>query len=987
MDAPGQTYSFPQADLRLLRKSWLCLAVLVGWMGVSLSAYADFAETFDSEQTSFRIRVGGTRSRVLNHSRESKSAQSGLRGEMFRVEILEDGNVIQAEMPISKGRALEGVSAEIFLKSNRPGAVLALKLICASTTHPETGHPLELIIEGNTYVSSGQWQKLSCTLTEKKLAEKVRPLRAKYRQPIPLSELVLHSVMFAIPADRGLIDVSLDELKVSPIVPVETQPHTSTTPSDIEQASHVDFRLDRLVVDGKPMMPRFVPWHSESPSDLRKMGLNLVWAPDWSDIESLSELRKAGLWATATPPKPKSATGENLPADEAGLPPFLPNTSPILFWNLGTRVTSQVKDDLLNWVEQVQTADRQFNRPLCADVIGGERLYSRYIDMLGMSRHVVHSSMSFTDYRRWLIEQKLRGRPGTFAWTWLQTEPSPNWRKFTATPLQQEGSGLSTVSAEVPAVDISRGQSPTNIPFVHYVEPEQIRLQAWIAATSGYRGLGFWSTSPLTDDSVLNRERRLAMTMLNLELELLEPWLATSTPFAETTFTVERRNSSNRREGKSTAPKPSESDSQELIAAVLRTESGTLVVPMWLESKSQYVPAQLAANSATILVPEGNEAAMAYEITPTGIDSRKHRRVAGGLEVVLPKFDQTAVILLTSDRQLIAQLEQRAAIYQAAYAETCLELTRLKLERVRLVDQELQQMGVGQADSPQLLGSARIYFEQAEYAFRNQDYRGTQNACQAALQLTRILQRAHWDEVVRKGNSPLSSPYSVCFQTLPLHWKLISRMGRSHLLQGENLLKSGDFESPDQLITDGWTHWQNDVPGWMALAELCPQGQESRYALRLAAFEQSKDERTPPTDQMLDHEPLLTIRSPAIEVSPGDIVYMSGNILMTKPIVGPWEGLTITDSLSGKAGYHRFQPSPTWQRFEMVRPCTEAGQLQWILELGGSGEVLIDNLQVRKLSPAESATGHSKPEGSGNSRLRGLIPRWPGRSKTPANMP
>ena len=108
---------------------------------------------------------------------------------------------------------------------------------------------------------------------------------------------------------------------------------------------------------------------------------------------------------------------------------------------------------------------------------------------------------------------------------------------------------------------------------------------------------------------------------------------------------------------------------------------------------------------------------------------------------------------------------------------------------------------------------------------------------------------------------------------------------------------------------------------------------------------------------------------------------------MTKPIVGPWDGLTITDSLSGKAGYHRFQPSTAWQRFEMVRPCTEAGQLQWLIELSGSGEVLIDNLQIRKLTSSEIASGHSKPEGNSNSRLRGLLPRWPGRSKAPQSIP
>lgn len=988
MDAKGQTPSTVQsASWNGRRLAGQFLLILCGWLGVYTPCWANFEESFESEQTSFRPMVVGIRSRIVSHSREAGAAHSGKRGEVFRAEILEDGSTIRAEMPVPKGRALEGVTAEVFIRANRPGAVLAIKISCSSANHPETGEPLQVVITGEPYSTAGNWQKLTCGLTEKNLAEKIRPLRAKYRQAILMSDLVVESVMIAAPADRGLVEIALDDLRVNPLLSIDNSISTAAQAMEVEQISHVEFRLDRLVVDGKPLLPRFVPWHGESPEGLRKMGLNLVWAPDWSDTAALKELREAGLWATATPPKPKSTTGENLLADEAGLPPFLPGTSPILFWNLGTRVSGRASEDLLNWVEQVQAADRGIRRPLAADVIGAERLYSRHIDMLGMSRHVIHSSTTFLEYRRWLAIEKSRGRPGTFSWTWLQTEPSPNWKKFTTTVDSPKHAATET---DINQASVTRGQSEATVPFVHHVEPEQLRLQAWIALTSGYRGLGFWSTSPLDEAGPLAQERRAALAMLNLELELLEPWLATSSPFAETTFTIEQPRGSDGKsaDAKGRSKQTSESESQELTATVLRTELGTLVIPMWLESKSQYVPGKLAGNTATIVVPGANEAALAYEISPTGIDGRKHRRVAGGLEITLPKFDQMTVILLTSDRQLVAQLEQRAAAIQAVYAQACLDLTRLKLERVRQVDNELQQLKVGQADSHQILGSARIYFEQAEYAFRNEDYRGAHNACLVALQGARILQRAHWEEAVRKSTSPLGSPYTVCFQTLPLHWKMIARMGRANL-QGDNLLASGDFEAPDQLISDGWNHLQHDVPGWLALAELFPGGQNSRYALRLAAFEQQKDPKGKEAsiEQQVDGEPLLTIKSPAIEFTKDDIVYLSGSIRMPKPIVGPADGLTITDSLSGRAGLHRFAPSNEWQRFEIIRPCSEAGSIQWVIELGGAGEVLVDNLQIRKLTTTQTASGHSTPDGTGGSKLRGLLPRWPQRSKPGATPP
>ena len=87
---------------------------------------------------------------------------------------------------------------------------------------------------------------------------------------------------------------------------------------------------------------------------------------------------------------------------------------------------------------------------------------------------------------------------------------------------------------------------------------EQIRLMAYAAVGSGYRGLGFWSDRFLAD-SHAGRDRLLALALLNQELEMLEPilvdgreptWIDTSRP--------------------------------EVKAAVIRTKDAVLVLPMWI---------------------------------------------------------------------------------------------------------------------------------------------------------------------------------------------------------------------------------------------------------------------------------------------------------------------------------------------------------------------------------------------------------------------
>ena len=88
--------------------------------------------------------------------------------------------------------------------------------------------------------------------------------------------------------------------------------------------------------------------------------------------------------------------------------------------------------------------------------------------------------------------------------------------------------------------------------------PEQIRLLTYAAIGAGCKGVGFWSDKFLAD-SHGGRDRLLALALLNQELQLLEPilveteeptWVDTSLP--------------------------------DVKAAILRSDKGILVLPMWM---------------------------------------------------------------------------------------------------------------------------------------------------------------------------------------------------------------------------------------------------------------------------------------------------------------------------------------------------------------------------------------------------------------------
>ena len=109
-------------------------------------------------------------------------------------------------------------------------------------------------------------------------------------------------------------------------------------------------------------------------------------------------------------------------------------------------------------------------------------------------------------------------------------------------------------------------------------------------------------------------------------------------------------------------PRPQEQPSvQEVVGTVLRTEHARLLLPIWLAPRAQCVPPQSAANAVTLVVPGVPEANNAYELTPSGVQELRRKRVAGGVSVTLDEFGLTAQVLLAHDPLIVGAVNGRAA--------------------------------------------------------------------------------------------------------------------------------------------------------------------------------------------------------------------------------------------------------------------------------------------------------------------------------------
>ena len=216
---------------------------------------------------------------------------------------------------------------------------------------------------------------------------------------------------------------------------------------------------------------------------------------------------------------------------------------------------------------------------------------------------------------------------------------------------------------------------------------------AYTAIGSGYRGLGFWSDRFLAD-SHTGRDRLLALALLNQEIEMLEPileegrepvWIDTSRP--------------------------------EVKAAVIRTKTACLVLPMWIGNGAQYVPGQDAVPELGVSVPMVPPSWEAWEVSPAEVRSLKPERVTGATRVSLHDFSLTAAVVFTGDLGgMVVRFQKQQLQMAPTAAQWAHDQAVEELAKVEKINAELEQLNHRLPDGANLLQKARDAVEKAPAA-------------------------------------------------------------------------------------------------------------------------------------------------------------------------------------------------------------------------------------------------------------------------------
>lgn len=910
----------------------MCLFAFASW------AWAQTAMHKNGFETRIAFSKGGTDAVFdeIAHKIDGHDPHNGDGCEYIDLDV-KQGNFIHYIYPVGKAPISEEFRAALWLRANRPGIRLLARVVLPNQRDPgNVQNVLTTYIEsdkGNVYEQAGQWQLLELGRAVTLAKQQQLLMNKKYDRPVDFSGAYIDALVLNVCAGPGSTKVWIDDLEVGPLVsspaPIADN-NSKTAPRIAPRNSAVHFEGNRLIVGKQRMLFRAIRYTDTTLPVLRSAGFNTICFDRKANAALIGEAAELGLWVVpelrimgddGLPLSPEEITKQvNVYADNDAL----------LFRRL-IGVLDYEKVSLVSRAAQAAHAADP-GHPLAADVWDGMMPYSRSIELMGVHRFPLMTTMELPRYREWLESRQKLATPNTFAWTWIQTH-LPEWYG-----------------------DLLYNQS-TNAEFREPVgpQPEQIRLLAYSALASGCRGLAYWSDRFLAD-SHQGRDRLLCCALLNQEMDMMRDLLVT----------IED------------PPQWVDTSHREIKAAVMRCSQGVLVVPIWQGRFSQLVPGQAAVAKLHLVVPQVPVTMQAWEVSPGDVRGLKVERVDMGQKVTLPEFGLTSMVVFTSDANLMGRFQDMARSKRQQAAQWSHDMAVYEYEKVAKVHIELEKLGVTLPDGNSLLEDARKRAQKSEELWKARNFSEAYHEAERALRPVRILMRAHWEKAVRGLDSPVASPYAVTYYTLPRHWQFMNQIHAASA--GANVLTGGDFELDPARIQDSWKLVKDSLDDVDLTAQRVAEMTVERVEEQKVDAKDPKagPNATPKIVVKKVHDTpiegrqclmlqvklhagktappalertVLALTSPSVKLPPGSLVQISGMVNIPVPITASPDGALLYDSAGGEPLAIRFCTPTGWKKFTVYRRVPASGQVSVTMALTGIGTVYFDDIRIEPLTP------------------------------------
>ncbi|HEV3416257.1 MAG TPA: hypothetical protein VG056_05575 [Pirellulales bacterium] len=893
------------------------MACIVPIARIARAAPSDTAwhEGFEGPNPSWRVSGADMEYRIDEHGRHQGGAHTGQASEQIRV-TGSNGTYIYFSHPVPPSQITSELAPSVWIKADRPGLQILARIVLPNLIDPKTRQPAAVFIRGTSYSQVGIWQQLRIENAPLELERQLRVLRLQLARPdIDARGAYLDQVWLNVFGGTGTTNVAIDDLELTGIVdpalgprisdraptpPFSREPLGERGPAGLTWAGTAnppirqggpahDIKLDGsvLLVDGHPFFPRILRYQGESLEFVAKTGFNAIRLTQPPPPQLLADAERLGLWIVCPPPRGQAGRPD-MPAPLAA--EIGPEYDSVLAWHLGEGLTGQELSTVTAIARQLELLDSRRKRPIICAPETDLRAYSSRVNYLCFSRAPLGTSIELGDYTNWLRERPRLARPGTPFWTTVQTELSP--------AACEQAAMFSGSRPPIPA------------------DGESLRMLTYSALSAGARGIEFRLESSL--DSA-PQSLQLELALLNLELELVEPWAATGS-FVTTAASLD----------------------QQIVGAVLQTQTTHLLLPIRIAPHSQYIPylpEKATHEPVTIVVPGIPEWHSAFELTPAGLLPLKHTRGTGGEHITIDDFQLSSMVLITADPVVIDALTRRLAQLADRSAPLQRELTAQTLAEVEAIDRRLPHKPP-EALPTEWLAKARAGLAEADKALAG-DRPAAYRAARKAIGPLEQLKRYRWEQVLTGQNSLATSPFYASFETLPDQWRLIDQL--RFLQPANNQLPGGDCENLDWMMQQQWKHVelppQADLRTYVELSTKQPHGGKS--SLHLQVKPTNEDE--PPA--LVETAPVW-VTTPPIGVQAHELLAIRGFVRVPTQIAGSIDGLMILDSIGGESLAERIDKTNGWREFIMYRVAPRDGTFTVTFALTGLGDAWIDDVSI-----------------------------------------
>lgn len=860
---------------------------------------------------------------VITHISTDQGAHTGQRSEYLQLKA-QPGGFIYYVYPIGKAPLTEELTGGLWLKANRPGLQLMARVILPNERDPKNLEaPMSTLLRADkeSYQNTGRWQRITFGRTMQLAKQQQQLLQAQLNRPVNFNDAYVDAFLLNVYAGPGPTELWIDDLEVGPVmndviapekpgaktIPVARTP----VPGSGGAKSAVEFNGTHLLVNGRPFFIRGIKRTDTPVKILHKAGFNTLFVDAGTDPAVLKEAADLGMWVVPQLPilaeDSRYSSAESLTREIQKLSEL----DGLLFWHLGRTLSFEQANSITRAAQIIRQADP--GRPLGADVWDGLLPYSRTLNVMAVHRWPLMTTLEMPRYREWLEMRRRLMNPGSYTFTWIQTHV-PDWN-----------------------AQLIYGQT-TNLTEPIGPQPEQIRLLTYSALAAGNKGITFWSDRFLAD-SHAGRDRLLECALLNQELEMIEPilsvvdeppqWIGTSHP--------------------------------DVKAAIMRTSKGILVLPMWQGKGSQFVPGQAAAARLSFVVPQVPGSMQAWEVLPGEVRALRIERVVGGTRVTIPEFGLTSAVAFTSDANMVVRFQEAARSRRQLAAQWTYDQAAYSLEKIFKVEEELERMGHTLHDGAHLMSDAKSRLEAAQRLWDTRLFSEAYREAQRAMRPARILMRGQWELAVKDLDTPVASPYSLSFYTLPKHWEFMQEVRKA--TAGKNVLPGGDFEGVPSTTQDAWKIEEptldevkmiairvTEVQGPLeAKTGSAPSGIEQPKEGKQCALLQIEPKNRQAAPLVLERS-LLALTSPTVKLPPGTLVRVSAWIRIPQAITASSDGVLFYDSAAGEPLSIRLTEPTAWKKYTLYRRVPESGQISVTLALTGLGSVYFDDVRIEPMT-------------------------------------